>query len=188
VSDDVLAKLLKARSGTTLTDRRDTALLRTFIDTGCRLSEVTNLTQGDVNIGDATITVRGKGDRERTVAIGDKALKAIDVYVRHLERERPEAIADDRPLWVSRTGAGMTTSGVTNALHVMCADAGVPRLHWHLFRHTMAHNWLSSGGQEGDLMEHAGWRSRSMLDIYARATKAERAQAAARRLALGDRV
>jgi len=187
VSDDVLTRLLKARSGAKLGDRRDTALLRTFIDTGCRLSEVTYLRQDDVDRTHQTITVTGKGDRERKVSVGNKAMLAIDRYLRVLRTERPEHIGGDKPLWFGRAGR-MSTSGITDVLHRMCDDARVPRLHWHQFRHTYAHTWMMSGASDTDLMTQAGWQSRSMLDVYARATRTERAHATARRLSLGDRV
>ena len=187
VEDDVLKRLLKARSGKSLRDRRDTALLRIFFDTGCRLSEVTNLTQGDVKLAQQQLVVRGKGNRVRVVDFGAKTSQAIDKYLRLLEREAPERVGDDKQLWVGRQGR-MSTSGVTNALHIMCSDADVPRLHWHQMRHTFAHVWLKGGGTEGDLMELAGWRSRGMLDIYAKFAKEERAHGAAKRMSLGDRV
>jgi site-specific recombinase XerD len=188
VSDEVLTKLLKTRSGTALEDRRDTAMLRIFLDTGCRLSEITNLRLADVDLGHQTITVPGKGNRVRATVFGEKTYKAVDRYLRQLERERPKRTTDpDGCLWIGKQGA-MTTSGVTDVLHRMCADAGVPQLHWHQLRHTFAHEWLSQGGNEGDLMALAGWRSRSMLDIYAKSAQVERAQAAGRRMSLGDRV
>ncbi len=188
VSDDVLGKLLAARSGKTLEDRRDTAMLRVFLDTGARLSEVTGLRLSDVDLNAQTLRVLGKGARIRHVSYGVKTASALDRYRRLLEREYPERVADpDGRLWIGRQGA-MSTSGVTDVLHRMCADAGVPRLHWHQLRHTFAHRWLASGGGEGDLMTLAGWQSRAMLDRYGKSAQVARAQDAARRLSLGDRV
>ena len=188
VPDDVLSRLLKSRSGKTLEHRRDKALLRTFLDTGCRLSEVTNLKMGDVDLGRQLVTVRGKGNRVRVTNFGVKTADALDGYMRQLEGERPERFdGSDSWLWIGRQGR-MGTSGITDALHRMCDDAGVPQLHWHQLRHTFAHTWLAAGGNEGDLMSLAGWRSRSMLDIYAKSAQVERAHAASRRLSLGDRV
>jgi integrase len=46
------------------------------------------------------------------------------------------------------------------------AQAGLPNLHPHLLRHTFAHEWLAAGGNEGDLMQLMGWRSRAMLNRY----------------------
>jgi site-specific recombinase XerD len=188
VDDEVLAKLLKARAGTTLGDRRDTALLRIFIDTPCRLAEVTNLKLGDVDLRRQVLTVMGKGAKLRTVTFGEKTYKALDRYLRQLEREYPERVEQSSGwLWIGRQGR-MSTSGISNVLHRMCADAGVPRLHWHQLRHIFAHTWLAEGGTEGDLMALAGWQSRAMLDRYAKSAQVERAHAASRRMSLGDRV
>jgi len=55
-----------------------------------------------------------------------------------------------------------------------------------MFRHTHAHRWLVAGGNETDLMENEGWSSPAMLKIYAKTTRAERAQAAARKLRLDE--
>ena len=55
---------------------------------------------------------------------------------------------------------------MNGVLYRMCSDAGVQRLHWHQLRHTAAHVWQLNDGNEGDLMEIMGWRSRAMLDRY----------------------
>lgn len=188
VGDETLAALLKARSGKSLIDRRDTAILRVFLDTGCRLAEVTNLRFSDVDLERQTIRVVGKGRKIRSSVFGLKTAQAIDRYLRVLERERPERLDDPGGyLWIGRQGP-MSTSGITDVLHRMCSDAGVPRLHWHQLRHTFAHQWLANGGNEGDLMSLAGWDSPSMLDRYAKSAQVERAHAAGRRMSLGDRV
>ena len=112
VSDEVLTKLLKTRSGTALEDRRDTAMLRIFLDTGCRLSEITNLKLADVDLGHQTVTVRGKGNRVRSTVFGEKTYKALDRYLRQLERERPERTADpDGWLWIGKQGSDETPRG-----------------------------------------------------------------------------
>ena len=179
VDDDILEKLLKTRSGKRFEDLRDTAIFRSFFDTGARLAEVQGLTQGDVDLRQQLLTVLGKGNRLRVVPIGDKTTTAIDKYLRSLEREYPEAVGDDRALWAGRQGP-LKKGGMNGVLYRMCSDAGVQRLHWHQLRHTAAHVWQLNDGNEGDLMEIMGWRSRAMLDRYGKSARVQRAHASHR--------
>lgn len=65
--------------------------------------------------------------------------------------------------------------------------ACIPPLPPHLFRHTYAHEALSAGMQEGEVMALAGWRSREMLSRYAKSAEREGAIAAARPVNVGPR-
>jgi integrase len=67
-------------------------------------------------------------------------------------------------------------------------QAGIPGLHPHQLRHTFAHEYLAEGGNEGDLMMLAGWKSRQMLGRYGASAAAQRARDAYHRLGVGDRV
>jgi integrase/recombinase XerC len=87
VGDEVLTSLLKARSGKSFVDRRDAAILRIFLDTGCRLAKVTNLRFSDVDLEGQAIRVVGKGKKIRSSVFGLKTPQAIDRYLRVLERD-----------------------------------------------------------------------------------------------------
>lgn len=73
LTDDQLTALLAACSGKDFNARRDTAIVRTLLDTGGRLSEVANLRRADVDFDLAVLHVMGKGRRGRSVPFGNAA-------------------------------------------------------------------------------------------------------------------
>ncbi len=68
------------------------------------------------------------------------------------------------------------------------AQAGIDGLHPHVLRHTFAHVWLEAGGNEGDLMRLAGWKSRHDAAAVRRVDRRRARPDAHRRIAPGDRL
>ena len=61
-------------------------------------------------------------------------------------------------------------------------------VHPHMFRHTFAHLWKAGEGKDDDLIEIAAWSGPKQLARYGRIRRAERAEAAHRRLSPGDQL
>jgi site-specific recombinase XerD len=92
-----------------------------------------------------------------------------------------------RALPIGRNGP-MTPSGVYQVVHDRARAAGLPAIHPHQLRHAFATSWLAEGGNENELMLVAGWKSRTMIDRYTKATAVERARASHARLSPADRL
>jgi integrase/recombinase XerC len=182
--------LLRVCDGKDFCSRRDTALIRLLLDTGIRLEECAGIMLDalDVDLGEAVVT--GKGRRTRSVAFGKRTTVALDRYLRVRARHKHHA---SDILWLpERSGpipAAMTGDGIYQMIRRRGEQIGVPWLRPHIFRHTWAHFARLEGRLHDDELQRlAGWRSRQMLARYSASAASERAVAAGKRSALGDRL
>lgn len=185
LEDAELTALIEACKGRDFTSRRDEALIRVLLDTGVRVSEACGLDLADVDLEREMAMVTGKGRKVRPVYFGTRTVRALDRYLRERRRHR---WAHLDALFLTQRGA-LSTDGARERIKVRAREAGLKdRMHPHRFRHTFAHDFLISGGQERDLKRLAGWSSDVMLERYGASAADRRAQEASRRLRRGDRV
>lgn len=182
IRDADLRALLEACAGRSFEDRRDTAILRLFMNTGARLSEVAGLGLDDVDLDHGEVRVRRKGARDQILPVGAKTIKALDRYLRARRGHRSAALAD---LWLGAHGA-LTDSGIAQMVRRRCREAAIDPINVHRFRHTWAHQMKMRGASDETLRTIGGWKSPTMLARYAASTATERAREVHLRLAPGE--
>jgi site-specific recombinase XerD len=184
ISDDELTALLKACAGREFADRRDEALIRLLLDCGVRISEACGLRVDDLDLDQGMAIVLGKGRKRRAIYFSARTVRALDRYVRMRAAHR---WAHLDALFLTQRGT-LSADGARDRVKIRAQLAGIDHVNPHRFRHTFAHDFLMSGGQERDLKRLAGWSSDVMLERYGASAADARAKAAAQRLKRGDRV
>lgn len=169
---------LERKQGKEWEDIRDAAVIRCFMDTGCRLSEMTNVTLSDLMpLDDGRMMLRvwgkgrGGGKRERHVPLGRKAGVALRRYLR-VRADHPWA--DSPQLWLGRKGP-IKAHGMREMIYRRSERAG-HRIHPHALRHDWAVKMKADErNRDSDLMHLAGWVDSRMVGRYGRAATAKRA-------------
>jgi len=127
-----------------LTRRRDVSLTLFLLHTGLRLSELTALRLGDVQVSErkgSVLVQNGKGGKQRTVPLNAEARKAIQEWL----DVRPTTLSDS--IWVAVESESEVLSGraIQRVLQRYAQDAGLEELTPHICRHTFAKNLVNSG-------------------------------------------
>ena len=143
---------------------RDKAILELFYSSGLRLSELTGLKPMDINFGDATVRVTGKGSKTRIVPVGSHALTALQAWL--AERSRIAGLQDDA-LFVSLNGTRLGPRAVQLRLKQWAVKQGLgSRVHPHALRHSFASHVLQSSGDLRAVQDMLGHASISTTQVY----------------------
>lgn len=148
--------------------RRDRALLELLYATGCRASEISNLTLPDFHADDGYCTCHGKGDKQRIVMLGTRAVAAVADYFEH---ERPELAARSggSPPWVllSYRGRRLRRERIWELLKRYAQRVGVPEdVSPHTLRHSFATHLLAGGADLRQVQEMLGHASIATTQLY----------------------
>ena len=141
---------------------RNAALITLLYGTGLRISEALSLKRGDAPLG-ATLTVIGKGRKERSVPVLAAVREAVDAYVKLC----PFAPAKSAPLFVSRRGNPMSAREAQALMQHLRGRLGLsPRATPHALRHSFATHLLRNGGDLRAVQELLGHASLSTTQKY----------------------
>jgi len=148
--------------------RRDRALLELLYATGCRASEVSFLRLQDLHLQESYCRCRGKGDKERQIPLGKRAISAIKAY---LAEERPKlaAYAATAPDWVllSRRGRRLRRERIWELVKHYARRTGAPAdVSPHTLRHSFATHLLAGGADLRHVQELLGHASIGTTQLY----------------------
>jgi len=145
---------------------RDHAILELFYSSGLRLSELVNLNIGDLDFDSGTITVIGKGQKERVIPFGSFAAKAIKKWL-EIRKKISVPKSEDQILFLSKTGKKLTSRAIQYRLKYWAIKQGVPEnIHPHLLRHSFASHLLQSSQDLRAVQELLGHSNISTTQIY----------------------
>jgi integrase/recombinase XerD len=147
---------------------RDRALLELLYATGCRASELADLRLRDLKLDAGHLTCRGKGDKQRIVPLGARAVEAVKKY---LSEERPLLAAGRKPapehLLLSRRGLRMRRERIWELVKIYAAEAGAhPDVSPHTLRHSFATHLIAGGADLRIVQEMLGHSSIQTTQIY----------------------
>ena len=162
LSVDEATALMEKGYGSGLLDLRDRAIVELFYSSGLRVSELTGLDVGSLNLREKLVRVLGKGRKERIVPIGLKAHEAMLAYLE--ERGSPD---ENAPLFINARGGRLTPRSVQRNLKIRLIKAGIIKdISPHALRHSFATHLLDGGADLRAIQELLGHASLSTTQKY----------------------
>ncbi len=161
-------RLLEAPDARTLTGLRDRAVLELLYATGCRASEVSGMRLADVHLQEKFCTCRGKGDKERVVPLGRRAVAALGRWFEEV-RGRFSARAGGQPAWavLSARGNRLSRMRIWEIVQEHAAAAGIPPgIGPHTLRHSFATHLVAGGVDLRHVQEMLGHASIATTQRY----------------------
>ncbi|HET9804449.1 MAG TPA: site-specific tyrosine recombinase XerD [Candidatus Acidoferrum sp.] len=163
-------RLLQQPDANTPQGMRDRAMLEVLYSTGLRVSELTGLKVSDLDAKVGCVRCIGKGDKERVVPVGRKALGIVDKYLRD---SRPQLLRGAKTaavspfLFVNRRGGKISRVGVWKILSNYGKRAGLrTALTPHMLRHSFATHLLERGADLRSVQLMLGHADISTTQIY----------------------
>lgn len=164
---DDMFRLLDSIKSDSLLSLRNRAIFETIYSCGIRVSELAGLNIIDVDSATGVIRVLGKGNKQRIVPIGKKAIDAIQAYRKRLQAESGIRIDENGPLFLNKNNGRLTTRSIARILDKLVRECGMQSpVSPHGLRHTFATHMLDAGADLRVIQELLGHKSLSTTQKY----------------------
>ena len=150
---------------------RDKAVLETIYATGMRVSEAANLRIANVNLDIGFLRCIGKGNKERVIPLGKKAVSSI---TRYIQQSRPKLLKgkDSEFLFLNRSGKRISRQSLWKLIKKYARSARIKKpVRPHILRHSFATHLLERGADLRSVQEMLGHANISTTQIYTHINK-----------------
>lgn len=151
---------------------RNRAILELLWASGMRVSELSGLNFGNLNLENNEITVFGKGSKERIILITDRAKNYLQGYIDYarplVAKDYPQGpITETTPVFINKTGYRLQTRMIRNVINEIVEKIELPKkVTPHMFRHSFATHLIENGADLRVVQELLGHASISNTQIY----------------------
>lgn len=151
---------------------RNRTILELLWATGMRISELSGLNFGDLNLENNEIRVFGKGYKERIILVTDRAKNYLERYIETARPLIPKGFPvppqnEDSPVFINNTGYRLQTRTVRNVINEIVEKINLPKhVTPHVFRHSFATLLIENGADLRIVQELLGHASISNTQIY----------------------
>ena len=146
---------------------RDKAILETLYSAGLRVSELCALEMNNILFDSAMLRVVGKGNKERYVPLGSKAIKLINDYCKYIRSLLINKKKTDGNVFLSKNGKKLTRMTIFNIMKKWTKISGINKdISPHTFRHSFATHLLEGGADLRAVQEMLGHSDISTTQIY----------------------
>lgn len=164
LSIDQVERLLASVTGDEPSDLRDRAMLELLYASGLRISELVGLDVDDLDLVERSVTVTGKGSKQRVVPFGAEAADCLDAW---LVRGRPATTPRTPGLFTNRRGGRLTRQGAWKIVKAYAETCGMEAtVSPHVLRHSFATHLLDGGADVRIVQELLGHASVTTTQVY----------------------
>lgn len=160
-------KLLKRPDPENFTAYRSWVVINHILATGNRRGSIVDIKLKDIDFDSNTIIVnRQKNKKPITVPLVKKYKQVLQEYINYYRTDENGEIIEDGYLFCNKFGEHITEAGLYMAVRSFNESRGVSKASLHLFRHTYAKHYITSGGDIFSLQKILGHSSLSMVEKY----------------------
>ena len=170
LSPNEIDKLIDFYNHDLFISSRNKTIIDFMYSTGCRVSELINVEESDIDIEEAFVRLEGKGSKQRIVPLGSKVVINLENYLPLRNKDRKNK---NNKLFISKSYKNLDRTAVFRIIKSTGVKAGINKeLYPHILRHSAATHMLEGGCDLRTVQEFLGHSSVSTTQIYTKVTKA----------------